>query len=373
MKRIYLDSTATMILPNTPTEIIIKKQTGNPSSIHEEGRNMRERIDQARESLHKTLALQEDQQIIFNSGATEGLFTSIVGCYLARENKKKKILISPFIHSAARSGIKFLEKYFNTEIEELPKEKTGISWENKNWQDYDIIVGESGNAEIGQKYNLNTIKKEKTAKDFPIIINDISASIASTTPKDLAQETADILIFSGEKIGSISGIGIMIHKKNIPQETLLKGSQELGFRGGTENVIGIENLAHSAEQFFTQEQKKFQENCKQFQKLLQTICKKKYAKEILTPEEKNIPHIFSFLLKKGKGKDFAVFADNHGIAVSPGPACASLVEKPSQTLLNLGYSKKNALSFVRISFLPETKKEDLEKLFNVLELFLKKM
>jgi cysteine desulfurase len=67
----------------------------------------------------------------------------------------------------------------------------------------------------------------------------------------------------------------------------------------------------------------------------------------------------------------SVMLDMKGIAISRGAACDSGSPKPSRGLMAIGLTKKEALSTIRVSISPQTKKGELEKFVIELKKILK--
>ncbi|RUM59625.1 MAG: cysteine desulfurase, partial [Persephonella sp.] len=122
---IYLDNNATT--PIFP-EILNKLKEwgelfGNPSSIHSLGQLSRREIEKARLFLSNIFNSDPDE-IIFNSGATEGNNTVIRGLAEAYPDKNE-VIVSPIEHKSVLNPIKFLAKK-GYKIEFLKIDRNGL-------------------------------------------------------------------------------------------------------------------------------------------------------------------------------------------------------------------------------------------------------
>jgi len=73
--RAYLDNNSTTFLDPRVLEVLIaelKKNEGNPSSLHAWGKESKKRLTQARETIAEFLQVKPNE-ILFTSGGTEGI------------------------------------------------------------------------------------------------------------------------------------------------------------------------------------------------------------------------------------------------------------------------------------------------------------
>src|SRR5690625_1916051 len=111
MKEIYMDHAATTPLHEEVLNIMnaVHADTfGNPSSIHSLGRKARRYIDEARDSIAKSIGASE-KEIIFTSGGTEADNMALIGTALANQDKGKHIITTMHEHHAVLHAAHFLE------------------------------------------------------------------------------------------------------------------------------------------------------------------------------------------------------------------------------------------------------------------------
>lgn len=385
MKKIYLDhAAATPIYP----EILKKikeaglKFWGNTSSIHSEGQNTKKILDEARYECARFFEC-EIGEIIFTSGATESIHLGIIGNYLSQitkdpNNKIKKIIyVSPLVHSAVWGACEYLEKYFEAEIKHLPIDKNGFleidKIDEKIFEKSRMIIAEHGNSELGLLQPIAKLGKkimkhraEKVPQNTPFFLVDVAASVV-TEKVSLRHQVCDMLMVSGEKFGAPSGTGLLIKKFKMPLKSLLLGSQEFGFRAGTENWLGVLGIKEALK-IHHKKRVEQREKYKKFQKFTREYFFKNFPNiQIITPEKKLLPHVFSFILTKENAEFFVQKCDLEGLQISAGSACSSGNIKGSKVLKALGFSDELAKKGVRISFGRTTKLEDLKKAFKLFE------
>ena len=103
MKRFYFDyAAATPLDPDAVRAMhAAEAQVGNPSSLHAEGRAMRELLSAARKDIAKILNAR-DTEIVFTSTATEANNLAIFGAVTASGDESAEILVAATEHAAVR-------------------------------------------------------------------------------------------------------------------------------------------------------------------------------------------------------------------------------------------------------------------------------
>lgn len=372
MNHIYLDhAAATEMYGAVQTKLqnfLDSDLYGNPSSVHEMGRKSRNILDQARIDASKIFECQLDE-IFFTSGATEAMGLGIVGGYLGPRSEKReerKVLVSPLVHSCVWGAVGFLEQNFGVEVETLPITDEGFldlkKIDEKLLGSAAMIVVEHGNSEIGVVQPVAKLGKmlDKLEEEKPLLIVDCAASVVCEKIS-LEYQKCDMLVISGEKFGAPAGSGLLLKRKDVKLQPLVNGSQEFGFRGGTENVFGIYGLVEALKQ---KESRRGAE--RESLKALHAYFRSEFVKrfpdyEVTTPEKDFLPHIFHFRLPEEKAEVFVQRADLAGFCISAGSACSSGAITGSRALQNLGLSEDESRRGVRVSFGVETTTEELEQ------------
>ena len=372
---IYLDHAAsTTVFPS-----IVKGLSGkatlsaNPSSVHQAGIEARSIIDQARYDMGKILRAKLEN-IIFTSGATEALHLAIIGNYLARRQGTKpfNILMSPIMHSAVFEAVNFLQYHFNVSVAFLPLDAEGFialkKVSEEYLSDFDMVICEHGNSEVGLLQPVAKLGKmiRRIEGDRPVFVVDTAASVVDTDIS-LDHQVCDALVLSAEKFGGLKGSGVLISDTSFEIKPLIGGSQEFGYRGGTENVVGIWAMAEALKQH-TQERNILVEQWNEFYEILNNFFIQNFKNiRITTPQDNKMSHIFHFILPQEKGSVFVQQCDLKGVALSSGSACSSGSVGGSKVLKAIGFSDEESERGVRISFGRDTTRKEIERTMKVLE------
>ena len=111
MNRIYLDNAATTAPHPEVIEIIhqaLIDYSGNPSSIHDDGRKSKFLIEESREEIASLLG-KEPAEIIFTSGATESINTALKSIFFYKLPSKVQFRSSRVEHHATLHSLDYLK------------------------------------------------------------------------------------------------------------------------------------------------------------------------------------------------------------------------------------------------------------------------
>ncbi|XKT75104.1 MAG: cysteine desulfurase family protein [Patescibacteria group bacterium UBA2103] len=370
-KRVYLDYASAMPMDK---DVFLKMRPymldvyGNPGANHTEGREAKEVLEEARRSVADALKVKPEE-IIFASGATEANTLAIIGHIeglkkKGRTYKDMHVITSAIEHVNVLKSIEALkEKGVHVSVV-FPNEAGIITPESieKELQDKTVLVSvQYVNSEIGTVMPLRKIKKVVAKYNESIAVHADAAQAALFHSVLMERVGVDMLVLDGQKFGGPRGSGVLIKKKNVELFPIVfGGKQEWGYRPGTENVF----LAVG-----------FAEALKKAQKLYE-----KRAEEIallrnwtINEIEKNISNVFLNGDKEERspnninmsfvGRDseyLAALLDKEGFAVSTKITCDSGAGKGSDVVRVLTQDEGRALSTLRITLGPDTKKKDME-------------
>lgn len=350
--KVYLDNAATTPLTNSVKEYLISilDEWGNPSSLHSQGTNPRQIISEARQSVAKFINA-DDKEIYFTSGGSASNTCSIRGFYLKNDCT---IFYSPIAH---KSILKCAESYHNNIPLKVNKEGIINVHDLEEYLDVCIntplVVIDHANSEIGTIQNIEQIIKI-THLHNGIVYLDCTGSIP-TIPIDVKRLDIDILGFSGHKIHSLKGCGVLYKKNDIELESLIYGSQEKGLCAGTENVLGIASLGKAVEEYeyssISSANRDYVYNY-----ILKNIPDS-YLVGASIKSGNRLPHNLFICFKGIEGESLMILLDMNEIQVSTGSACTSGELTPSTTLSAISMNEHDIHSCIRMTFGNETKEE----------------
>ncbi len=349
------------------------KGLGNPSSLHALGREASLNVELARQAVLKTFnASPSEWTVTFTSGGTEANQLAIRGVLESEIEKgtKPKWFVSPVEHGCVLDLIAPMKR-LGVEVTELKVKPSGEVIIPESAYDEATLISAIGvNNETGVL--TSHILSENKALSKAIKHTDYVAGWGKELLNLSSGGAPDLVALAGHKLGAISGVGALIHRKKIRLSPQLIGSQQNRLRGGTENLLGILTLRVLSE--------RWEEVCREIQNLsslrdqFETELKKLIPRVKLTANEgARAPHLSHFSIP-GLPKSLSLVQqlDLRGFAVSSGSACASHTIEPSHVLLAIGFNKIDALNSLRVSLHPGSTWKDLSGLLAALESILKR-
>jgi len=176
----------------------------------------------------------------------------------------------------------------------------------------------------------------------------------------------DMMTLSAHKLGGPQGVGALIVRDGVVLEKFIHGGgQELGRRGGTENVAGIAGFAAAAEvatDAIGEKQSRIKALRDLFESKLQEVSP---DVEIFSSNVERLPNTSYIALKGMNAQTTLINLDLEGIAVSTGSACSSGKVTGSRVLAEMGVPDDLRACALRISFGWTSSKADVTKFIEV--------
>jgi len=360
-ERIYFDWNATAPLNKQAQDAVLGalQLTGNPSSVHAEGRAVRGLVEEAREQVAALVGAQASN-VTFTSGATEANMLALTPAIEVggRKEPRDRLFISAIEHPSVRSGGRFAAGA----IEELPVTSNGVV-------DLAALARALGHAE--RPLVSVMLANNETGVIQPIAnIAEIVHAASGILHVDAVQGPgrmdcnvatlgADLLSISSHKIGGPQGAGALVRRGDIhvAEPLMTGGGQERGQRAGTENVAAIAGFGVAARA------------AKEFDAGRMAALRDKLEAGIkaITPQavffgaaSPRLPNTSLFAVPGMKAETAIIAFDLNGIAVSSGSACSSGKVQASHVLAAMGVEAALAQGAVRISIGWNTSETEVE-------------
>lgn len=376
-RKVYLDYAATTPIRKEVYEemkTFLKEKFGNPSSIHNFGREVKAAIEEAREKIAKAIGAESDE-IIFTSGGTESNNMAIKGVAFALSHKGRHIITSQIEHHAVLEPCLFLEK-IGFEITYLPVDKEGYvdpdDLKKAIRKDTILISIMHANNEIGTIEPIREISN--IAKEHDIYFHTDAVQTVGHIPVNVNDLGLDLLSLSAHKFYGPKGIGALYIRKGTRIEPIIHGgSQENNKRAGTENVAGIIGMGKALELAIS-EMEKEQKRLTELRDYFINQVEKRIPEVYLNgPRVNRLPNNINFSFAQVEGETLLLHLDLEGIAVSTGSACSSKSLEPSHVLSAIKLPAKLAQGSIRFTIGLYTQKEDLDYTIKVLENTIEKL
>lgn len=363
---VYLDNSATTpVDPRVLEEMLpyFQDKFGNAASRnHSFGWVAEDAVDQARERIAKLLGA-DPREIIFTSGATEGVNLAIKGVANMYRRKGNHIITAKTEHKAVLDTCKALERQ-GIEVTYLEVNRQGlIDLEELRAaiKDTTILVALMfANNEIGTIQPVKEIAKI-CAENKTLFFSDATQAVGKV-PVDVKDMGIHILAFSGHKIYGPKGVGALYVSRKNPRVKLTAqidgGGHERGMRSGTLNVPAIVGLGKACELAGEE----MEAETVRLQALRDKIDHELLQMEEVVlngAKESRLPQLTNISFKHVEGEGL-MMTFNENIALSSGSACTSASLEPSYVLKALGLGDDLAHSSLRISLGRFTTEEDVD-------------
>lgn len=361
---IYLDHAATTPVPKAVADAmyeVLTGQFGNPSSQYPMGQEAKQLVEGCRSVIAKALGCQ-GKNLYFTSCGTESDNWAIQAAVWQGRHNGRHIITTAVEHSAVLESCKWLEKQ-GWEVTYLQPDKDGNihveQVENALREDTVLVTMMLVNNETGCLFPVKETAQLLKAKKNKALLHSDAVQGFMKVDCDPVGWGVDMMSLSAHKIGGPKGIGALYIAdsfRNV-RPLLPGGGQESGLRSGTEATAQIAGFAKAVEL----------RSEHLAQKLRHTAEIKEYCREklltipgMVSVGNGTAPHILSMALSGYPSANIVTDLGEKGICISAGSACHR--GKSSHVVSTLGLDKRTAAGVIRISFSPDTTKEDIDTL-----------
>ena len=377
MKRIYLDYAATT---STDPEVVkamsayFTDRFGNPSSLHSFGRQTKQAVEQARETIASFIGAKPEE-IVFTSGGTESNNFALKGIACANKNKGNHLITSAIEHHAIIQPCKFLEKQ-GFKVTYLKVDKYGLvdlQELKKAITDKTILISiMHANNEIGVIQPIQEIGK--IAKQKGIYFHTDAVQTFGHLPINLDALNVDLLSISAHKLYGPKGVGALYIRRGTRISSVMQGGdQEKNRRASTHNVPGIVGFGRAVElakQEMVEEKKRL---TPLRDRLIKGILDNIDHTRLNGHPTKRLPNNANISVEYIEGESMILNLDMEGVACSTGSACTSSTLEASHVLLALGLSHELAHGSLRFTLGRYTKEEEIDYVLELLPKIVSKL
>lgn len=361
---IYLDHAATTPVPKAVADAmyeVLTGQFGNPSSQYPMGQEAKQLVEGCRSVIAKALGCQS-KNLYFTSCGTESDNWAIQAAVWQGRHNGRHIITTAVEHSAVLESCKWLEKQ-GCEVTYLQPDKDGNihveQVENALRKDTVLVTMMLVNNETGCLFPVKETAQLLKAKKSKALLHSDAVQGFMKVDCDPVGWGVDMMSLSAHKIGGPKGIGALYIAdsfRNV-RPLLPGGGQEGGLRSGTEATAQIAGFAKAVELRSEHLAQKLQHTAE-----IKEYCREKLLTipGMVSVGNGTAPHILSMALAGYPSANIVTDLGEKGICISAGSACHR--GKSSHVVSTLGLDKRTASGVIRISFSPDTTKEDIDTL-----------
>ena len=365
---IYLDYNGTT--PHDPAVIqamrpFLETDFGNPSSSHWYGTAPREAVEEARSRVARLLGCGS-QEILFTSGGTESNNHAIKGIASAMRDRGNHIITCEIEHPAVLEVCGYLE-HLGLKITYLPVDPEGLirirDVEGAIRPETILITIMHANNEVGTVQPVAEISR--LAKANGIVMHTDAAQSVGKIPTSVEELGVDLLSVAGHKVYAPKGVGALYVRRPLEIDKFCHGAgQEMGWRGGTENVLEIVGLGKACE-IAARDLEENADRMKMLRDRLHQGLSRELSEIRLNGHPvKRLPNTLSLSFRHLEANRIL---DRIGteVAASPGAACHSDTVEISHVLKAMGVETEWAMGTVRFSVGRMTTAEQIDRAVQV--------
>ena len=360
--RVYLDWNATTPLRREAREAMTAAMdlSGNPSSVHAEGRQARKLVEDARIAIARAVGALP-RNVIFASGGTEANALALTpGLRRTSGLAVKRLVVSAIEHASVLAGGRFPAEAIST---------VGVT--NSGLLDLDhlratldgalpaLVSVMLANNETGAVQPVTEAAEIVHSAGGSLHVDAIQAF--GKIPFDINGLNADLVTLSAHKIGGPKATGALVLAEGLLGfEPLLRGGgQELGRRAGTENVAGIAGFGAAVSAAMSSLERDAL-RLEGLRNRLENGLRQTPDVIVFSDDVTRLPNTTLFTVPGLKAETAVIGFDLAGFAVSSGSACSSGKVQPSHVLEAMGFGPKLARGAVRLSLGWSTSDADID-------------
>lgn len=343
---------------------VTNKYFANPNSSHQLGQEANNIIQKATKKIASSLKIDSDE-IIYTSGASESNNLAIKGIAERYKNFGRHILISSLEHnSIVSSATRLQEQGF--EVELLPINQEGLIdlniLKNKIREDTILVSICTVDSEIGLKQPIEEIGK--ILKNYPNCHFHTDATQAmGKIPLDL--QNIDLLTFAPHKFYGLTGIGVLIKKKNTSLRPQIDGGKSSTvYRSGTPETANIAALETALSISLATRKERYRIVEELYNSLKEKLLT--YPKVTINNTKNSIPYTLNFSIKGVKAIEVQQQLEKNKIYVSTKTSCCPIAT-PSKLVYALTKDKNKASSSIRVSLSHLTTKKEIEIFISIFD------
>ena len=377
METIYLDNNASTKIDERVFAAMrpyLTHHFAHPSSPHLLGTKVREKIEQARDSVAVLLGTSHPDEIVFTSGGTESINTAIKGVLAASPTRNH--IVTTKVEHISVLNICLYEANHRRQITYLPVDREGVlnlKDLRRSLTDYTAIVSVMwANNETGVVFPIEEIGE--IVKERGIILHVDAVQAIGRIPINLRKlSQVDLLSLSGHKFHGPKGVGALFVRRGTKLHSLIVGGPQEGMRrAGTENVASIIGLGKAAElaSTYLEEEKTWVRRLRD--RLEAGIIAQIQGARVNGNRENRIPNTTNISFSGcGAGK-LLKGMETHGIYATAGAVCTGGLS-PSHVLVAMGLTPPEALSSIRFGLSRYNTEAEIDHVIGVLAMIAKNL
>lgn len=335
--RIYLDNNATTRPAPEVIETVahhLFHSYANPGSRHAEGRQARNALETARETIASILGAHPSE-VVFTSGGTEATNLAIFGMTQTRPGT---IVLTKGEHPATMESCNLLQQR-GWQLHTLDVDSSGRliedQYEALPWEDIKLVTVILAHNETGVVQDLKPLGTLCKERHVPFHVDAVQA--VGKLPVNFHELEAATLALGAHKFHGPRGIGALLVRDGVKLAPYqFGGHQEAERRPGTEAVALVAGMARALE-LWRDEQDERTCRLTELRDRLEAGLIEQCAPAVVNgASAARLPNTLNIAFPGLDGEALLVALDLEGIACSLGSTCASGSAEPAPVLVAMG-------------------------------------
>jgi cysteine desulfurase len=352
LSRTYLDYNATAPLRPEARGAALKamETTGNPSSVHAEGRAARRIVEDARSEIARLTGVSA-RSVTFVSGGTEAANAALNPLFGGGQNAAPldRLIVSAGEHPCVLTGHRFP----TAEIAPLLADgRVDLDWLEAACRRPGrmLLALQGANNETGVVQPVAEAAALVHAAGGFVFCDAVQ--MAGRRECGIGALGADALMLSAHKLGGLKGAGALVavrREVSLGAPLIRGGGQERGARAGTESVAAIAAFGAAARACLAELDTESARLIGMRDRLAIAVRSIAADAVVFAETAPRLPNTVSFAVPGVEAATLMIALDLAGVAVSSGSACSSGKVAPSHVLAAMGTAPALARGAIRLS------------------------
>ena len=377
-RRVYMDYAAACPVDPRVLETMMpyfSDKFGNPSSLHNFGREPRKAMDEARTRVASLFNAKRKEEIVFTSSGTEASNIGIKGVAMRMKGEGNHIVTSSIEHISVLNIMKYLEKN-GFEITYIKPTNDGFirtSEVERALRKETVLASIMyANNEVGTIQSIDEMGNLLEEKDIYFHVDAVAA--AGKVPIDVQRSKIDLMSVSANDMYGPKGAGALFLRDGTRIEAVTQGGgQERGYRSGSENIPAIVGLGKAAELAKTEMDEEGRRMIDLRDKLIKGVLAGVEDSYLNGHPTKRLPNNANFRFRYVEGESMLLNLDMMGVSVSSSSPCTSKSLLPSHVLLACEIPTEEAQSAVQFTLGRSNTEMDVDYVLEIMPGIMKKL
>jgi cysteine desulfurase len=318
---------------------------GDPGRVHEEGRAIRARIEDARDQVAQLVCVRP-RQVVFTSSGTEAINAAVFGA--GRAAPGRPIACAAVEHSAVRDASARAAAVIELAVDHIGRidpASVASALSRRDAERPALVHCQWANHEVATVQPVREIVD--MCRHAGVAVHVDACAAVGQVPVDLGALGADLVSLSAHKFGGPAGAGaLVIAAGSRVDPLLLGGAQERDRRAGFENSVAIAGFGAAADLLGGDDRLEREAAAARAHvaDLLAAALSVDGVTLVGDPDPAGrLPQLVCLGVAGVEAEPVVIGLDRAGIAVHSGSACSSETLAPSPVLAAMGVDPEKSL------------------------------